>query len=41
MARLKENSVIAAERLGRIRFSPHIFISPYQLDRVVQVLESI
>jgi len=41
MARLKENSIVAAERLGRIRFSPHIFISPHQLDRVVRVLASI
>jgi len=36
---LKKNNIIAAERLGRVRFSPHIYISPEQLDEVIQVLE--
>ena len=37
---LKENRVVAVERLGRIRFSPHIYILPHQLDEVVQILAS-
>ena len=37
---LKGNRIIAAERLGRIRFSPHIYILPHQLDKVVQILAS-
>ncbi len=32
---LKEKGIIAAERLGRIRFSPHIYNSFSQLDRVL------
>ena len=36
---LKKNNIIAAERLGRVRFSPHVYISPEQLDEVIQVLE--
>jgi len=36
---LKQNNIIAAERLGRVRFSPHVYISPEQLDEVIQVLE--
>ena len=38
--KLKENRVVAAERLGRIRFSPHVYILPHQLDNVVQILSS-
>ena len=30
--------VVAAERLGRIRFGPHIFNSEDQLDRVAAIL---
>ena len=37
---LKRNRIIAAERLGRLRFSPHIYILPHQLDKVVQILAS-
>ncbi len=36
---LKKNNIIAAERLERVRFSPHVYISPEQLDEVIQVLE--
>lgn len=36
---LAENKIVAAERLGRIRFSPHVYNSTRQLDRVVRVLE--
>jgi len=36
---LKKNNIIVAERLGRVRFSPHVYISPEQLDEVIQVLE--
>ncbi len=35
---LKKNKIVAAERLGRIRFSPHIYNSFEQLDEVVKVL---
>jgi selenocysteine lyase/cysteine desulfurase len=35
---LKKNNIIAAERLERVRFSPHVYISPEQLDEVIQVL---
>lgn len=38
MARLKARGVVAAERLGRVRFGPHIFNSEEQLARVVQIL---
>ena len=38
MARLKTHAVVAAERLGRIRFGPHIFNSEEQLARVVEIL---
>jgi selenocysteine lyase/cysteine desulfurase len=41
MAQLKKNNIVAAERLGRIRFSPHVYISPAQLDGVIRVLEQI
>ncbi len=41
MAHLKKNNIVAAERLGRIRFSPHVYISPGQLDEVIRVLEQI
>jgi selenocysteine lyase/cysteine desulfurase len=37
---LREHRIIPAERLGRIRFSPHIYILPHQLDKVVQILAS-
>lgn len=36
--RLEEQKVIAAERLGRIRFSPHIYLSEYQLDAAARSL---
>jgi selenocysteine lyase/cysteine desulfurase len=38
MRRLKSGGVVAAERLGRIRFGPHIFNSEDQLDRVAAIL---
>ena len=38
MQHLKNNNVIAAERLGRVRFSPHIYISPEQIDTVLGML---
>lgn len=36
---LTRNGIVAAERLDRIRFSPHIYNSPEQIDRVVEVIE--
>ncbi|MDX9785284.1 MAG: aminotransferase class V-fold PLP-dependent enzyme [Desulfobacterales bacterium] len=38
LSHLKKHRIIAAERLGRIRFSPHIYNSPEQMDKVVTVL---
>ncbi len=38
MEYLKKNKVVAVERLGRIRFSPHIYISLEQLDTVLKML---
>ena len=40
MEKLIENRIVAAERLGRIRVSPNIYILPHQLDKVVQILSS-
>ncbi|GBC61482.1 aminotransferase class V-fold PLP-dependent enzy me [Desulfonema ishimotonii] len=38
LERLKADGVIAAERLGRIRFSPHIYLDTWQLDRAARIL---
>jgi selenocysteine lyase/cysteine desulfurase len=38
---LKSKSVIVADRLGGVRFSPHIYISKEQLDRVLEYLQNI
>ena len=38
---LKKNDIIAAKRLGRIRFSPHIYISYEQIDKVIRTLSRI
>ncbi len=38
VSKLKQENIIAAERLGRIRFSPHIYISDQQLDKTVNAL---
>lgn len=38
LRRLKEGGVIAAERLGRIRFSPHIYLSEHRLDAAARTL---
>jgi selenocysteine lyase/cysteine desulfurase len=38
MQQLKQNKIVAAERLGRVRFAPHVYISPQQLDEVLRVL---
>ncbi len=37
---LKARNIVAAERLGRIRFSPHIYNSTGQLDKVLAELAS-
>lgn len=39
--KLKESRIIAVERLGKIRFSPHIYISIHQIDEVIRTLERI
>lgn len=41
VAYLKRNGVVAAERLGRIRFSPHIYLLPPQLERVSDLLSAL
>jgi selenocysteine lyase/cysteine desulfurase len=41
MTHLKANKIVAAERLGRVRFSPHVYNSPEQIDEVVRVLEQV
>lgn len=41
LSHLKKNRIVAAERLGRIRFSPHIYISPAMIDEVVRVLAEV
>jgi cysteine desulfurase/selenocysteine lyase len=41
MQHLKNNNVVAAERLGRVRFSPHVYISPEQIDTVLGMLARI
>ena len=38
VAHLSKHGIVAAERLRRIRFSPHIYISPSRLDEVIRVL---
>ncbi len=38
--KLRENKVISAVRLGRVRFAPHIYNSFEQMDRVVELLGS-
>jgi selenocysteine lyase/cysteine desulfurase len=38
MQQLKQNKIVAAERLGRVRFAPHVYISLQQLDEVLAVL---
>jgi selenocysteine lyase/cysteine desulfurase len=36
--KLRENKVISAVRLGRVRLAPHIYNSFEQLDKVVELL---
>ncbi|MDQ3000609.1 MAG: aminotransferase class V-fold PLP-dependent enzyme [Fibrobacterota bacterium] len=38
---LKARNIIAAERLGRIRLAPHVYISEKQIDKVVAELASL
>ncbi|HYM36820.1 MAG TPA: hypothetical protein VES96_00300, partial [Nitrospiraceae bacterium] len=35
---LKEHGIMAAPRQGWVRFSPHFYISPEEIDRVVEAL---
>jgi selenocysteine lyase/cysteine desulfurase len=39
--RLKENGVVAAQRLGRVRLSPHVYLLPEQIDRALSVLKTL
>jgi len=41
MTHLKRNKIVAAQRLGRVRFSPHVYNSTEQIDEVVRVLEQV
>ncbi len=36
--RMAENGVHAAERLGRVRFSPHVYLSMHQIDQAARTL---
>jgi selenocysteine lyase/cysteine desulfurase len=38
---LKAKGIIAAERLGRIRLAPHVYLSEAQMDRVIDELGSL
>lgn len=38
VSNLKKNGVMCALRLGRVRFSPHIYLAKEQLDRVVDLV---
>ena len=38
VVRLHRRKVVCAERLGRVRLSPHVYNSPEQLDRVVDLM---
>lgn len=38
---LRQKGVVAAERLGRLRFSPHVYLSPAQLHEAVRILQSL
>lgn len=38
VSKLNNEKIVCAERLGRIRFSPHIFISEHQIDTAVRTL---
>ncbi len=35
---LKNNNVVAAERLGRVRLAPHIYLLPEQLEKAVRIV---
>ncbi len=39
--RLKDQGIIAAPRQGWVRFSPHFYIAPEEIARVVSVLETL
>ncbi|MCG6894701.1 MAG: aminotransferase class V-fold PLP-dependent enzyme, partial [Desulfobacteraceae bacterium] len=41
MSALRERGVVAAERLGRLRLSPHVYLSMEQMDRVVELLSKV
>lgn len=40
VAHLKKNKIIVAERLGRVRLAPHIYISPDQIDETIRVMSA-
>lgn len=41
VAGLQEAGVVAAERLGRVRFSPHVFNTPSQIDAAARILSEV
>jgi selenocysteine lyase/cysteine desulfurase len=41
MAALRKHRIVAAERLGRVRLSPHVYLSMEQMDRVVALLSRV
>ena len=38
---LKGRNIIAAERLGRIRFAPHVYNTESQIDKVVAEMQTL
>jgi hypothetical protein len=38
MAGLKEANIVAAERLGRVRFSPHIYNTEEQMEKTARFM---
>ena len=38
---LRAHGIVAAERLGRVRLAPHVFLLEHQLDHVVEVMRSL
>jgi selenocysteine lyase/cysteine desulfurase len=38
VARLREQNIIAAPRQGWVRFSPHFYISPEDIEKVTESL---
>jgi hypothetical protein len=40
VGRLHREGIVGAERLGRVRLAPHVFLMEAQIDRAVDVLRN-